>query len=255
VFDAVLFDLFDTLVLLGDEHDSYIKSLKKTHKYLSDKGLDCSFNAFKQAYFKTVDKISTKTAHSLEEPHFSRYIEGTLTELGVNLKDKTFLAIESVNEFSKEFKKYVKLDPQTVEVLKLVHIDHKVGLISNLTFSECAWELLEEYELKQFLDVIVVSGDVNLRKPHPQIFNMALRYLGVKPSNAMFVGDTLETDVLGSKNAGMTSVHIKRRIAPKRLDVKPHLTVTELKQLLPHLGIGLNESLLRGENVNVTCQV
>jgi len=34
MFDAVLFDLFDTLVLLGDEHESYIKSLKKTHRYL-----------------------------------------------------------------------------------------------------------------------------------------------------------------------------------------------------------------------------
>lgn len=109
-FDAVLFDLFDTLVLLGDEHDSYIQSLKKTHRYLSDNGLDCSFNAFKQAYFKAVDKISAETAYSLEEPHFSMYIEGTLTELGVNLKDKTFLAIESVNEFSREFKKYVKLE-------------------------------------------------------------------------------------------------------------------------------------------------
>jgi|GEM_PF-276582 haloacid dehalogenase superfamily, subfamily IA, variant 3 with third motif having DD or ED/haloacid dehalogenase superfamily, subfamily IA, variant 1 with third motif having Dx(3-4)D or Dx(3-4)E len=235
-YTAVIFDLFDTLVILGDEHTSYIESLRKTHQYLSSNGLDCSFSAFKAAYFKMVEKISQETAFSLEEPHFSTYIEGTITELGQNLKDKTFLAIEAVNAFSEEFKKYITLDPQAFEVLKNVHKDRKVGLISNLTVSECAWELLEEYGLKQFFDVIVVSGDVNLRKPHPQIFNMALRFLEVEPSQAVFVGDTPETDVLGSMKAGMCSVQIKRRSA-NAADIKPHYTITELNQLLPLLGI------------------
>jgi len=181
----------------------------------------------------------------------STYIEVTLTMLRPNLKGKTFLALESVNEFSKEFKKHIKIDPQTLDALRLIHRGHKVGLISNLSFSECAWDLLEEFDLKQFFDVIIVSGDVNLRKPHPQIFNMALRYLGIKPSRAVFVGDTLETDVLGSKNAGMTSVHIKRKVYSQKVAVKPHLTVTELNQLLPFLGIETSQD----ENLNLTCQI
>jgi putative hydrolase of the HAD superfamily len=239
-FDAVLFDLFDTLVLLNDENKSYIQSLRKTHEYLTDNDLDCTFDVFKHAYFKSVDKIYRETVDSLEEPHFSVYIEGTIAELGQNLKDKTFLAIEAVNHFIEEFKKYVSLDPQTFEVLKLIHKKYKVGVVSNLTFSECSWELLEEFGLKQFLDIVVVSGDVNLRKPHPQIFKMALRYLGVEPARAVFVGDTLETDVMGSRNAGLTSVHINRKIE-KNSKIKPHLKITQLKQLLPFLGIGLNE--------------
>ncbi|MGD6809232.1 MAG: HAD family hydrolase [Candidatus Bathyarchaeia archaeon] len=234
--DAVLFDLFDTLVLLSDEQASYINSLKTTHKYLSENGLNCSFKAFKQAYLKTVDKIYTETAISLEEPHFSVYIEDTINELNHDLKDKTFLALEAVNKFSEEFKKYITLDTQALEVLESIHENHKIGLISNLSFSECAWDLLDKFSLKQFLDVIIVSGDVNLRKPHPQIFNMGLRYLGVKPSRTVFVGDTLETDIVGSKNVGMTSVHIKRRTA-QNVDITPHQTITELKQLLPIIGL------------------
>lgn len=131
------------------------------------------------------------------------YIEGTIAELGQNLKDKTFLALEAVRYFSKEFKKYVSLDPQTVEVLKLAHDNYKVGVISNLTFSECSWELLEEFGLKQFLDIVVVSGDVNLRKPHPQIFKMALRYLGVNPEKAVFVGRYFRNRCYGVKKCGI----------------------------------------------------
>ncbi len=81
-----------------------------------------------------------------------------------------------------------------------------------------------------------MSGDINLKKPHPEIFNMALRYLGVKPAEAVFVGDTLEPDVAGSRNAGMNSVHIKRRMITNP-NIKPHLLITELKQLMPALGL------------------
>jgi HAD superfamily hydrolase (TIGR01549 family) len=239
-FDAVLFDLFDTLIIMGDEHKSYIQSLKKTHRYLSRNGLSCSFEMFKHAYFRVVDRIYAETAVSLEEPHFSVYIERTINRLNPKLKDKTFLAIEAVNEFSKEFKNHLKIDPQSFEVLKLIRRNYKTGVISNLSFSECAWDLLEEYKLKQFLDVIVVSGDVNLRKPHPQIFKMALKFLNIKPSKALFVGDTLETDIAGSKRAGMTAVHIKRQTAEKSA-VESHLAITELKQLLPMCGIELDE--------------
>jgi putative hydrolase of the HAD superfamily len=221
---------------MGNEQASYINSLKITHQYLSQNGLDATFRAFKKAYLTVVDKIYAETATSFEEPHFSVYIEGTINELGQNLKDKTFLALEAVNKFSEEFKKYITVDEQAVEVLELIRENYKVGLISNLSFSECAWDLIEEFRLKQLFDVIVVSGDVNMRKPHPQIFNMTLKYLGVKTDRAMFVGDTLETDVLGSKKVGMTSVHIKRRQLTS-LIIKPHKTITELKQLLPMLGL------------------
>jgi putative hydrolase of the HAD superfamily len=257
--DAVLFDLFDTLVLIGDEHDSYIESLLEAHNYLSNNGLDCSFNDFKAAYFKVVNKIESETAFSLEEPYFGVYLERTVAELGLKLKEKEYLVSEAVNEFSKEFKTHITVDPQAFEVLALAHKKYKTGVISNLSFSECAWELLEEFGLKQFLDVIIVSGDVNFRKPHPQIFNMALSYLGVHASKVLFVGDTLETDVIGSKNAGMTSVHIKRKTV-NATNIEPHLTITKLHQLLPVLDISLEEltaksTTIESGAVDVTCQV
>jgi putative hydrolase of the HAD superfamily len=64
----------------------------------------------------------------------------------------------------------------------------------------------ERYGLAPYLDVQVWSEEVGARKPDPAIFVHALDELGVDPVDAMYVGDTLETDVAGSAAVGMTTV-------------------------------------------------
>lgn len=59
-FEAILFDLFDTLVRLDDEHKSYTESLRKTHEYLSANGLDCSFNVSNMPTSKQLTKSTGK---------------------------------------------------------------------------------------------------------------------------------------------------------------------------------------------------
>ncbi len=252
-YDAVLFDLFDTLVLIGEEHEPYVKSLAKAHRCLAKNGLNVSFPEFKKTYLQVAETIEAETSVTLEEPHFSVYFERTVAELGAKIQE--YWILEAVDVFSREFKRHVKVDPQAVEVLGMLHGNYKIGVISNLSFSECVWEILQVSELKRFIDITVVSGDVNLRKPHPQIFNLALKYLGVKPSRAMFVGDTLETDVVGSKNIGMTSIHIKRKSITNS-KIKPDSTITELKQLLHRTDINCNrlsaDAIIQRDDVNVT---
>lgn len=253
-FDAVLFDLFDTLVLIDDGDISHLQSLLKMHSFLSSNGLDCSFDDFKWAYLKIVNNIAAETSLTLQEPHFSVYVDRTLADLGAKLKAQNHLVLQAVDEFSSEFMHHISVDPDALEVLKYLHKRCKTAVISNLTFSESAWKILEYFELTKYLDLIVVSGDVNMRKPHPQIFNMSLRYLGIKPSQALFVGDTLETDVLGAKNVGLTSVQIVRKPSICSI-IKPHFKVTALKQLLtvfdfPEL---VHESMSFGQDV--ACEV
>ena len=252
-FEAVLFDLFDTLVLIDDYNISLAQSLLMMHTYLSRNGLDCSFGDFKSAYMIVEKEISAETAYTLEEPHFSVYVERVLASLGAKLKAQTHLAMQAAKEFSKEFAQHISLDPQALEVLGFLHQRCKTAVISNLTFSEFAWELVERFELNRHLDLIIVSGDINLRKPHPQIFSMALQHLGVQPAKALFVGDTLETDIAGARNAGLTSVQIMRRTAINSI-IKPHEMVTELNQLISIFDFP-NElaSATLGE-VDISCQ-
>jgi len=80
----------------------------------------------------------------------------------------------------------------------------KLGLVSNgFDPPDLARAELERLGVAQLLDVIVLSADDGLRKPDPAIFRRALDALGVAPEHALFVGDTLATDVAGAQAIGM----------------------------------------------------
>jgi HAD superfamily hydrolase (TIGR01549 family) len=83
----------------------------------------------------------------------------------------------------------------------------KTGLVSNAF--DPGWLLrldLERMGLTERLDVIVFSSEVGKRKPHPSIFEAALRPLDVGAERVLFVGDRLDADVAGANELGMTSV-------------------------------------------------
>jgi HAD superfamily hydrolase (TIGR01509 family) len=65
---------------------------------------------------------------------------------------------------------------------------------------------IDRFGLADLLDVIVISSEVGMRKPDPGIFRLALDELGVDPLDAVFVGDSLATDVQGAANLGMTTI-------------------------------------------------
>lgn len=230
---AVLFDLFDTLLIIHDEHECYTKSLDKLHKTLLRNGFNCSFTDFNNSYLKSIEQIEAQTANSLEEPHFKTYIQNALSDLGYTVSKKDISVSVATDEFCIEFARHIQVDFHAVKVLKLIQSKYKTALISNLSFSECAWELLTTHNLAVFFDFIVVSGDVNMRKPDPKIFRMALDRLGVSASEAVFVGDNLETDVKGALNCGMIPIHVDRRKTEKtEICCKPYMTVNSLEQVL-----------------------
>ena len=84
----------------------------------------------------------------------------------------------------------------------------RTGLVAN-SWPEPARVLradTERFGLADCLDTIVLSQEVGVRKPAPEIFLHACRELGVDPHDAVFVGDGLVTDVEGAANVGMTTI-------------------------------------------------
>jgi putative hydrolase of the HAD superfamily len=82
--------------------------------------------------------------------------------------------------------------------------------------------VLERQGLVERVDAVVLSSAVGKRKPHPAIFERALDEVGVEPNEAVFVGDRLDTDVLGASRAGMTTVQaLWFRADDLRVNVEP----------------------------------
>jgi putative hydrolase of the HAD superfamily len=99
----------------------------------------------------------------------------------------------------------------------------KLALVSNTASPE--WLLrpvLERQGIAERVDVIVLSSEVGKRKPHPAIFERALEELGVGPTEALFVGDRLDADILGASALGIRTVQaLWFRADDAQVDVEP----------------------------------
>jgi len=230
--EAVLFDLFDTLLLLESDEVFYPPSLRKLHDFLIKNGVDVPFEDFRQFYFEVRERLYSETEKTLEEPHFSVRVSETLKKLGHNFNESDPIVVGATMAFADEVMHYVHLDEDAPHVLQELHGKYKLGLISNFGIPECGWKLLEEFGLRRLFDAVVISGEINRRKPSPEIFERALRYLGVEASKAVFVGDTPSLDVKGPKAVGMRTILIKRRPLDENLDVKPDRVINRLTEVL-----------------------
>ncbi|MFH1651901.1 MAG: HAD family hydrolase [Chloroflexota bacterium] len=83
-----------------------------------------------------------------------------------------------------------------------------LGLISNIDHD--ITPMLQELGLEAWLEIVVTSQDAGATKPDPQIFRVAAQRAGVKPGEAVFVGDQYQIDVIGARNAGMKGILLDR---------------------------------------------
>ena len=76
----------------------------------------------------------------------------------------------------------------------------KTGLISN------SWGLgIYERAPVDLFDETVISGDVGMHKPQPEIYELACERLGIKPTDCVFVDD-LRENTEGAEAVGMTGI-------------------------------------------------
>jgi putative hydrolase of the HAD superfamily len=84
----------------------------------------------------------------------------------------------------------------------------RTAVVSNWDVS--LWAILSELGLGGLFDEVVVSAEAGVTKPGKDIFELALQRLGSPARKALFVGDSLETDVAGALGAGIRGVLLDR---------------------------------------------
>jgi len=84
----------------------------------------------------------------------------------------------------------------------------QIGLISNS--HRCLESFQSHFELEHLIDVAISSSQHGYMKPHPSIFEAALKLAGVDASESIMVGDSLSQDIEGARRAGMRGVLVRR---------------------------------------------
>ena len=119
---------------------------------------------------------------------------------------------------------------------------YHVGIITNGAHDEHTDSQLSKVRhlgLSERIESLTISGEIGVRKPKVEIFKVACERAGVLPKEALFVGDTIENDIVGANRAGMTSVFINREsdvLTPRTADEQPDYSISNLYDVMSCLG-------------------
>lgn len=105
-------------------------------------------------------------------------------------------------------RKHLKLLPHARQLLDgLRRRRYHVGLISNVGHDRIP-SMAKILGIAPFLTSTTYSIDLGVRKPEPEIFLAALKKANCSPSEAVMVGDTLESDIRGASALHMKTILI-----------------------------------------------
>jgi putative hydrolase of the HAD superfamily len=151
---AIIFDFFD--VFRTDGYNRWLKQrgLEREGAFLTaserhDRGEDSD-----KAFFQAIADASGETAEQVERE------------------------LETNNELNRPL----------VEYASTLRGTYKLALLSNSGSAYLRNELAK-YDLEKYFDEIVISSEVGLIKPEPEIFEYVMRKLGVEPQECIFTDD------------------------------------------------------------------
>jgi HAD superfamily hydrolase (TIGR01509 family) len=84
---------------------------------------------------------------------------------------------------------------------------YRVGILSNTIGGHWVQHWTDTHGFRPYVDAVVVSDEIGIRKPRPEIFLTTLERLRIDdPARAVMVGDTLAHDIVGAQRVGMRTV-------------------------------------------------
>jgi putative hydrolase of the HAD superfamily len=141
------------------------------------------------------------------------------------------VAEKLADHFSAERRRLQRLMPDVVETLVRLKSDYKIALLTNGA-PDLQREKISSSGLAGFFDAIAVSGEHGIGKPRAEIFHILLDQLGTPPEQAVMVGNSLERDIAGARNAKLAaSIWIQVPGSEETADVLPHHTICGLHEI------------------------
>jgi putative hydrolase of the HAD superfamily len=203
---GVFFDLYGTLLAYGDMRAAWDAWLDAFHASLTRCGLAQSREAFAlrcHRFFERAEPPALGTGLTV----FERRIQALCDELGLGVHANALPAIAA--DSAAAWQRFVRPDPESRPVLQALRRRYRLALISNFDHPPHVRRALGECGLEDAFDAIIVSAEVGVKKPDPEIFRIALERTGVERGSVVHVGDT-EEDVQGAIRAGIRPILIQR---------------------------------------------
>lgn len=203
--EAVLFDLDDTLFDHGHCSRAALWSVRDEHPALSR----MPWEELQGSYSRLLEEVHARLLDgelTLREARRERF-QRLFSELGEEAPDD--LVQSAVEGYARAYRGSWRLVPGAEELLLEVGERATVAVVTNNLLAEQR-DKLEALGIARYVDVLVASEEVGVAKPDPEIFRVALERVGCSPEEAVMIGDSWESDVVGARAAGIPAVWLNR---------------------------------------------
>ena len=119
--------------------------------------------------------------------------------------------------------------PHALETVRAIAERRPVAIVTN-GITSVQRSRLALSPLKDWVTEVVISEEVGLSKPRPGIFRLALDRLGVKPRDALMVGDGVNSDIRGANNAGIDACWLNPTGKALAEGVHAEYVITDIRQ-------------------------
>lgn len=120
------------------------------------------------------------------------------------------------------FNGYLRREPGLVSFLKLAQKHFHTALATNRTVSTL--EILSQFNLRQYFDLVLGASDVQNPKPHPEMMERIFQAFNAAPRHVLYIGDSSVDEAL----ALATGVHF---VSYKNPSLKAEINIDHFQEL------------------------
>jgi putative hydrolase of the HAD superfamily len=227
---AVFFDVDFTLIYPGPTFRG-----PGYQEFGARHGLALDISRFDAAVRSAAPILDAAQGDIYDPAIFHRYTATIIEAMGGRGPGVEACAVEVYDEWASNH--HFQMYDDVPDVLRAIDARGiRIGLISNS--HRCLATFQSHFELNGLVAAAISSSNHGYLKPHPSIFEAALRLLDVPASDSVMVGDSVGQDIAGARGIGMRAVLVRRGPADQPFDgaVDPDVSVIRsLHDLLPLL--------------------
>ena len=186
---AVIFDLDNTLT-------DFMKMKRASIDAAVDGMLDAGLPLSREEVSRKIYLVYDREGIEYQQV-FDRFLHEELGRVDYKILTSAVVAYRRARE------SYLVLYPHVnYTLLELMKRGLKLAVVSDAPRLQ-AWMRLAQLKLQHLFDPVVAFEDTGERKPSPKPFKRAIEMLGIRPEEAIMVGDWPERDVVGAKGLGI----------------------------------------------------
>ncbi|MFS1512918.1 HAD family hydrolase [Chengkuizengella sp. SCS-71B] len=219
----IFFDIDETLL---DFKEAEYQGVKKLYNKFTD-------------IFKITEEEFYDHWCAIGKKHFTRFLKGALTfeeQKIERIKEVFHLFETSLDDIKAKqyFQIYLAHFEESWTVFDDVFPclqqlqDYRLGIITNGDAQQQI-QKLKKIGVYDYFEIIVSASEVGAAKPNSKIFRLACERANVKPTESVYVGDDLKTDILACRTINMKGIWLNRKDQKEYIQVESINTLNELR--------------------------